>query len=215
MKTTRILPAWLGALLLICSATAESTNTVATEKTKPCFQCNGTGKMKCPVASCKDGQSDCPAPCIKLSQGVWVKRPDLHRPDPNELMQLITVEGHKVWVSSHHEGVRYVWANGQAEMQTCPVCKGTAKATCSVCKGKSFVTCPICDGKGIIPESWSAFDNPKMKNRPSRFTLKDGRVLIGRTRVIVGSSVTIRTEKGDVQLEKADILAEEKQPSEK
>jgi hypothetical protein len=66
-----------------------------------------------------------------------------------------------------------------------------------------------------VPESWTAFDNPKMKSRPSHFKLKNGTVLVGRKVMAVGSSVTLRTEKGDVKVEAADIVEEEKQAAQK
>src|SRR6266567_2032440 len=192
MKITRALTTWLGALLLIGTAGAESTNSVApgtTEKTKTCFQCNGKAETKCSAPSCLNGQADCPAPCIKLNKGVWSKQPN--RPDPKETMQLITVGGKRAYVSSHHPGVIYVRkADGSLDMQTCTVCNGTTKVACAVCKGKGVVACPICAGKKVVPESWTAFDNPKMKSRPSHFKLKNGTVLVGRKVMAVGSSVT-------------------------
>ena len=216
MKMTRVLTTSLGVFLLIVTAEAASTDSTAsgTEKTKTCFQCNGKAETKCSAPGCLNGQTDCPAPCIKLNKGVWSKQPN--RPDPNETMQLITIAGKRVYVSSHHPGVIYVRkADGTLDMQTCTVCNGTTKVACAVCKGKGVVVCPICSGKKVVPESWTAFDNPKMKSRPSRFKLKNGTVLMGRKVMAVGSSVTIRTEKGDVKVEVADIVEEEKQPAQK
>ncbi len=206
----------LCALVPIIGLAGDSTNGPgASEKTKPCFQCNGTGTMKCPVPSCRYGKADCPAPCIKLDQGVWAKHPELNRPDPNELMQLITVSGHRVYVSSHHQGVQYAWVNGNAEMQTCPVCNGTARVPCTFCKGKGKVTCTICEGKGTVPESWSAFDNPRMQDRPTHYKLKDGKRLVGRKVMQLNTTVVIRTEKGDVKLDTADIIEEQTPSSQK
>jgi hypothetical protein len=217
MKMTRVLATSLGVFLLIINAGADSTNSIVSgtmEKTKTCFQCSGKAETKCSAPSCLNGQADCPAPCIKLNKGVWSKQPN--RPDPNETMQLITVGGKRAYVSSHHPGVIYVRkADGSLDMQTCTVCKGTTRVACAVCKGKGLVVCPICTGRKVVPESWTAFDNPKMKSRPSHFKLKNGTVLVGRKVMAVGSSVTLRTEKGDVKVEAADIVEEEKQAAQK
>ncbi|TAK95562.1 MAG: hypothetical protein EPO07_15375, partial [Verrucomicrobia bacterium] len=211
---TKFSPATLLAALIAVGSFAASASNAQThspvEKTKPCFQCNATGEMKCPGAGCKDGQADCPAPCIKLRTGVWKKHPELNRPDPSETMQDTTVSGHRIQVSSHHEGVYYVWANGAAEMKTCPTCNGTTRVQCKTCAGKGTVKCEICEGKKIVPESWTAFDCPRMRNRPTRYKLKDGRELLGRKISAIGSSLRIRTEAGDVNLDTADIVSEEK-----
>jgi len=157
---------------------------------------------------------DCPAACIKLRKGKWEKRPN--RPDPNETMQSITVGGKGFWVSSHHEGVYYVLdANRQLVMQDCPTCHGATRVQCKTCAGTGIIKCPICDGKKQVPASWSAFDNPKMKDRPSRFKLKGDREIIGRKVAVMGSRTRIRTETGDTDVDSADIISEERQPARK
>ena len=187
-----------------------------TPRTKTCFQCTGTGTTKCSAPTCVNGQVDCPGGCIMLRRGVWAKHPELNRSDPNETMQLVMVGGRKAYVSSHHEGVVYSRKpDGTIDMQTCPVCNGTTRVQCKVCQGKGVVTCPICDGKKVVPESWTAFDNPKLKNRPSRFTLKDGSVIVGYKKMASGSTVIVRTEKGDEKLQVSDIVSEEKPPAQK
>jgi hypothetical protein len=217
MNTSRILTPLLCALSLVCcavGATAGPESPGTNETTKACFQCNGTGKSKCTAPTCLNGQVDCPAPCIKLRKGRWVKRPDLNRPDPNETLQPIIVQGQEMWVSSHHEGVRYAWgADGHGAMSTCTVCNGTTRVQCKVCQGKGIITCPVCDGKKVVLASWTAFDNPKMKNRPSRFKLKDGSVVVGYKKMASGSEIILRAEKGDVKLQTADVVSEENQPT--
>jgi hypothetical protein len=52
-----------------------------------------------------------------------------------------------------------------------------------------------------------------MKNRPSRFRLKDGRELVGHKTTVLGTSVTIRTEKGDEKFDQSQIVEEIKQKS--
>lgn len=93
----------------------------------------------------------------------------------------------------------------------CSVCGGKTVIKCPSCKGTSSVPCNICGGLKVVPDSWTPFDNPKMKNRPSRFQLKDGRVIIGRKTMSLGDSITIKTEKGSVEIPTKDILTEEKQ----
>jgi RecJ-like exonuclease len=92
----------------------------------------------------------------------------------------------------------------------CPICGGTGRVKCPLCDGTGEVVCPICGGKKVVPESWTAMDNPTVKTRPSKFTLKDGRVLVGRKLIIMGDQVTIHTLTSDVVVNTADIVAEEK-----
>src|SRR5256885_2327743 len=59
-------------LLLICANPAMADAPLSTtEKTKTCFQCNGTGKMKCAVCN-GTGKADCPGQCLKLTKGSWI-----------------------------------------------------------------------------------------------------------------------------------------------
>jgi hypothetical protein len=173
---------------------------------KVCFACKGEGTVACRVPGCVEGKVDCPAPCIKLNKGVWVKRPG--RPDPDETMQLITVDGKQVWVSSHHPGVTYTaGANGSWDMHTCPVCNGTTKVTCSACKGTGKQTCPICDEKKFIPVAWTPTNNPWFDRQPDVIRLADGRVLLGRVAATVGDDLTIVTrDKKILHVKTSDIV---------
>ena len=66
--------------LLICAFVARAGESPsAAEKMKTCFQCNGTGKMKCPA--CHDGEAACPEHCLKLTQGAWVHMQVAGHPD--------------------------------------------------------------------------------------------------------------------------------------
>jgi len=184
------------------------------ETTKPCFVCNKSGTTKCSVATCRNGMAECPGPCLKLTKGAWIKRDVPGHTDPTERWQAKRV-GAKTWYfSSKHVGEYYTFdASGQPVAHACNVCGGSTTVNCKACSGKGTITCPTCDGKRLVPESWTAFDNPNMKDRPSRFRLKDGRVLVGRTTTVIGTTTTIRTEKGDVKVERSDIVEEEKQKS--
>jgi hypothetical protein len=172
---------------------------------KVCFECNGTGTVACRAPGCRLGKVECPAPCIKLTKGVWVKRPG--RSDPNETMQLITVSGKQVWVSSHHPGVTYTEnASGGWDMHTCPVCNGTAWVTCPICKGKGIQTCDICKGKKFIPIAWTPTDNPWFNSQPDLIRLKDGQVILGRVAASIGEERTIITRDKKVLYVKASEI---------
>jgi hypothetical protein len=51
-------------------------------------------------------------------------------------------------------------------------------------------------GKGFVPETWTAFSNPKQKNPPNLIQLKDGRKIYAKIETRIGSRVYIRTESG-------------------
>jgi hypothetical protein len=123
-------------------------------------------------------------------------------------MQLITVSGKQVWVSSHHPGGTYTSrADGGWDMHTCPVCKGTTKVTCSVCKGTGRQTCPVCNGTKYIPLAWTPTNNPWFNSQPDLIRLKDGRVLLGRVAVAIGEERTIVTrDKQILHVKAPDIL---------
>lgn len=184
---------------------------VVTEQSKPCFQCQGTGQSKCAVAGCKTGQVKCPAPCLKPDDGNWVRMNVAGHPPTDLWKQFPKRGGGSTGWNQHHAGEVVKIQNGEpVNIGGCTVCGGTTKIKCSICKGTGLVTCPICDGKKTVPKTWSSFDNPKLKNRPSRFTLKDGRIIVGRKSGVFGSSVTIKTESETVTVQADEIVAEEK-----
>ena len=211
----------LAILLLASVAATDSTNSAPgtaapAEKTKVCFQCKGAGKIKCTVPSCKNGQADCPGPCLKLSKGVWIHmHVDGHPPE--DVWQKFEGTGGKwsAW-SQAHVGEVIQMQNGEpVNIGKCTICGGTGHVKCSLCKGTGEIVCPICEGKKVVPQSWTAFDNPKLKDRPTKFKLKDGTTIIGRRRISAGDIVTIRTETGDVNVVAKDIISEEKPPAAK
>jgi hypothetical protein len=190
---------------------AETPTNAATEgpgkDEKVCFGCGGQGAGPCHAPGCVCGKVNCPAPCVKLNTGIWVKHPELNRPDPNELMQLIVIQGHKILVSSHHEGVQYFWVNGDSVMRACPVCGGAAKVNCQVCKGTTKQTCQICAGKKFIPVAWTPTDNPWFNSQPDLIRLKDGQVVLGRVALSSGDDRTIVTrDKKVIHAKASDIL---------
>ena len=206
----------LGLLMVsqVFAQTAARPADSAAEKSKPCFTCNNSGTTKCSVATCRNGMAECPGPCLKLTKGTWVKRDVAGHTDPTERWQAKELGNKKWFFSNKHVGEYFTLdANGQPVAHACNVCRGSTTVNCKACSGKGTITCPTCEGKKIVPESWSSFDNPKMKNRPSRFRLKDGRVLTGHKTIVLGTSITIRTERGDEKVEQSDIIEEIKQKS--
>jgi len=189
---------------------------ITAEKTQSCFQCSGTGKSKCNVPSCVNGQANCPAPCLKPNDGTWVRMNVAGHPPTDLWKKFPTRTGsYQAW-NQNHAGELVQMKNGDpVNVGQCPTCKGSTKVQCKTCNGTGQIICPICDGKKTVPASWSAFDNPKMKDRPTRFTLKDGRVIVGRKSSSLGSTVSIKTEKGTESVQASDIVSEEKPPAQK
>jgi hypothetical protein len=188
-------------------------SSAATSKTKPCFNCNGTGLAKCPVTTCKDGRMDCPGPCLKPSRGVWRHMHVDGHPDTDLWQTFPTSTGTTSW-NQHHFGEVIQMQNGEpVNIGPCKVCGGSTKVQCTTCKGTGQTTCKICEGKKVVPENWSSFDNPKLKKRPNLIHLKDGKTIVGNIIMSGGSTTRIKTEQGNIDLPATDILSEESQTS--
>lgn len=215
MKPTCLIVLWLAFAAWPCHVSAEPASPApqpAAEATKPCFQCKGTGTMKCPVPSCVKGQMDCPGDCLKLSTPGW-QHLDVAGHGPDELWMYYPDPDGKGWsaYSQKHTGqvVKRKSSGSGTTISICPVCKGTAHVKCTTCKGAGSFTCTLCSGSGRVPESWTAVDNPKLKNRPTHFKLKDGSEVIGRKVIDDQETITVRTEKGSVSINKADLVPAE------
>jgi hypothetical protein len=178
------------------------------EREKLCFQCEGRGTVPCSATGCLGGKVDCAGPCLKLSRGRWEHRQvDGH--DPNELWQRFpNGDGSFLFYSQAHVGEVVGMQGGRAVlMGKCEQCGGTTRANCSVCKGQGRQTCEICAGKQVIPQAWTATDNPWLNGQPDLIRLKDGRVLLGKPASNSGSKQLIRTRDGKfVSVEMSDIL---------
>src|SRR5579872_4239136 len=66
--------AWLSLVIFSgCGAKqtvqTEQASRIETAGMKTCFNCNGTGKIKC--LNCQDGLAVCPAGCIKATDPGW------------------------------------------------------------------------------------------------------------------------------------------------
>jgi hypothetical protein len=117
------------------------------------------------------------------------------------------------WSDAHVGEVPTMLPNGDAASPKCTVCGGRATVGCDRCNSKGIAPCEMCAGKKVVPESWSAFDHPKLRNRPQKFTMKDGRLIIARKTMISGKTVTLRTATGEEKVSSDDIVSETSQPT--
>src|SRR3954469_21288641 len=150
MNLKNVLAIGLGlAGLISIRAATNSASPVRPEPTKPCFQCSGSGKTRCPVATCKNGEADCPGPCLKLSKGSWIHL-DVAGHGPTELWQkFYKADGrnYAAWNQNHIGEVIQIQNGEPVNIGKCTVCGGTTRTKCAVCKGSGEVTCSLCDGK--------------------------------------------------------------------
>ncbi len=176
---------------------------------KVCFACKGEGAVACLVPGCKDGQVDCPGPCLKLSKGVW-RHTDIDGNPSDVLWQTFdSPDGHySLGVSEHHLGEVVALQNGRPTLiGKCKICGGSGRVKCEVCKGTGGVTCPVCNGKKFIPAAWTPTDNPYFNRQPDIIRLTDGRVLLGRVAAEAGDDRTIVTrDKKILHVNVSDIL---------
>lgn len=176
---------------------------------KVCFRCGGSGTRPCAAPGCRDGQVECSGPCLRLTKGEWV-----HMDVPGN--------HHKIWQKFRSsDGTYECWAtshlgeviemqNGKAvNVGPCKVCRGTTRVKCPTCRGTRLVACNLCEGKQLVPNSWTEFNNPKAKVKPTLIQLKDGRTVFGKIQMRVGSTIYVRTEDGQqMELKTGEILAE-------
>jgi hypothetical protein len=175
---------------------------------KVCFACKGEGTVPCRVPGCKDGQVDCPGPCLKLTRGAWTHMAVAGH-DPSELWITFTkADGGTMSWNQNHVGEVIQMQNGNpVNIGKCKICGGTTQVTCSVCKGTGRQTCPVCNGTKFIPVAWTPTDNPWFNSQPDLIRLKDGRVFLGRVAVAIGEERTIITrDKQTLHLKAPDIL---------
>ena len=194
---------------------APATNAKATQVEQPppgmkvCFECGGTGEVKCNALGCKDGWVDCPGDCLKLSVGDW-QHMHFDGHSDAELWRIFTNDdGSRVAVGQDKVGDVMELQDGKwVDTGKCKVCGGTGKIKCTACNGTGKLLCPVCEGKKFVPEQWTAFNNPKLPNPPKTFHLKNGTTVFGKLEGQVGSTLYIRTEDGkQVTLESNDLAA--------
>jgi hypothetical protein len=188
----------------------------ATASVKPgrgeqvCFDCAGKGHVRCGAGGCQNGQTECPAPCLKLSRGKWE-----HMTVPghaaHELWQKFPKPGggFDAW-NDHHVGEVVRTERGiSRNVGKCTTCQGTTKVQCTKCAGKGTQSCFVCDGKAVVPAGWTSTDNPRLNNHPDLIRLRDGRSFIGRIAMQSGAFCTIRTRDGKmIDVNSADIVSE-------
>ena len=108
-----------------------------------CKDCGGGGLMFCPNKKCDDGQVDCPKPCLKLTEGRWVKKAD------GKLWRTFPTRGGSHFWSDGHLGELIETRNGEAQnLGKCPNCSGTTHVACPDCAGMSYKICPTCHFEG-------------------------------------------------------------------
>jgi len=189
------------------------------EPTKPCFKCDGTGRIKCPV--CKDGQVDCPGPCLKLSKGDW-QHQDVAGHDPSLLWQRFKWSNgyqYTAWSQSHVGEVIEMQSGVPVNVGKCKICGGTGRVACKTCGGTGTVVCDVCGGKKVVPQSWTVLNYLKLKSGSGKPTgssdtnvsnaiqLKGGRVVHGRITKSNSSSFSIKTDAGETnEVDKNDVL---------
>src|SRR5437868_3373824 len=84
------------------------------EKTKMCFECRGLGVIKCPEPSCRNGEADCPGPCLKLSQGNWIHMEVANHPPTDIWRKFMDQDdlGWQAW-NQNHVGDVIEYRNGK------------------------------------------------------------------------------------------------------
>jgi len=132
-----------------------------------------------------------------------------HRPD--ELWQKFRQSDgtYNCW-TTRHAGEVIEMQNGKAvNVGRCRVCLGTTRVKCPACRGTGRAACDLCAGKKVVPVSWTEFNNPKQKVKPTLIQLKDGRSVFGKIQMRLGSKVYVKTEDGkQVELNAGEILSE-------
>src|ERR1051326_1362470 len=141
-KSILLAVAFSGLSLVQAQTNAPSTPVDASaEPTKPCFKCNGTGQIKCPL--CKDGQVDCPGSCLKLSKGDW-QRQNVEGHDPNLLWRRFKWGNgyqYTAWSQSHVGEVIEMQNGVPVDIGKCKICGGTGRVACKNCGGNGTVVC--------------------------------------------------------------------------
>lgn len=166
--------------------------------------------VACRAPGCKEGKTDCPGACLKLTRGAWIHM-TVAGHDPSELWQKFPDAsgrgGYQAW-NQQHVGEVVAYQNGVAvNTGQCKVCSGTTRVTCPACKGQGRQACEICAGKKFVPVTWSATDNPWFNRQPDLIRLKDGQVILGRVAATTGEEKTIVTrDKKVVHVKASDIL---------
>lgn len=108
-----------------------------------CNDCGGGGLLSCTNKRCDEGKIDCPMPCLKLTEGRWVKKADGKR------WRTFPVRGGAKFWSDGHLGELIQSSGGDVEnVGKCPTCTGTTQVDCKDCAGFGYKICPTCHFEG-------------------------------------------------------------------
>jgi hypothetical protein len=160
---------------------------------KACPTCHGEEVVPCKQPKCEAGIIPCPQPCLKLTEGTWVK-------DDAGLRWRHYASGNGTGkVSEHHLGQIAGYKNGEwitpydcpvchkAGKIPCPKCHGTTKAPCATCAAaaranpcpakceRGQVACRTCVGTGLKSLAVVAPTTPPAANAPAASTPPDAK----------------------------------------
>ena len=110
-------------------------------KLETCKDCGGAGAFYCTNKKCDEGQVDCPMPCLKLTEGRWVKR------DDGKLWRTFPMRGGGTMSWSNHHLGEVVDRMGENKGK-CTNCGGTTKVDCPDCGGLAYKICQTCYFEG-------------------------------------------------------------------
>lgn len=196
-----------------------------------CARCGGTGLVKCPNPTCKDGTIECNGPCLRLTKGEWVKMEVAGHP-PTDVWQVFRYKtssrsGYQAW-SQAHVGQVIEFVDGMpTNVGACKICHGTTRVPCPTCQGKAEVVCPVCHGaKMVEPAKMPGARPAAAKPSPAAsipaaqlsasempppatqtFRLKNGTSVVGKVVIQDGTTMVIRTSDGkSVTVANKDLL---------
>jgi hypothetical protein len=134
------------------------------EKSMPCPECKSTGEADCPIQKCDKGLQVCPKPCLKLSEGTWIKM-DIKGKAPTDVWRKFEY-GNGGWQAFNQEHcgelIETYPDKKPKNLGKCPTCKGTTWVKCETCKNKGTVTCWACNGSKtfvLTPQNTSFVDD--------------------------------------------------------
>ena len=135
-----------GAGTVAC-ATCKGTQHDPAKLPKDCGTCKGELLVDCKAPKCDKGQVPCPRPCLKLTDGGWITKPNglkyRHFPIKDGYYE----------VSEHHLGELVVNdKEGKKTVIPCPTCGTAGKVDCPTCHGEAKVPCPTCSKNDVAPK---------------------------------------------------------------
>lgn len=127
------------------------------DKFEKCPACGETGLVRCRAPGCRGGYLQCPGPCLKRSEGRWVKNWDgkFWRKFGYGNGQVMAFSEDKVGqLMKRIDGIPRL-------VGPCPVCGGSGGIPCPACTGTGKETCPRCGGAKKIPSQANAKKCPR------------------------------------------------------